>query len=204
MDKLKNLIDESRQEFEEFKAPEELWVGISQQLKQTKEEKKSPLSLTSKGRQDKHKTVKMYSFSRPMLIKVAASILVLLVAGTSWVFYQINKLDGESPQLSKTEAYYDEIFHAKLAELKQYEQDDLYDPDLLVDIQELETIYNDLKNDLREDANNEQVVEAMIRNYRIRIELLERMLGEIKANKKPHNNRINQNEEQNNGKEESI
>ncbi|MCU0393762.1 MAG: hypothetical protein MUE81_21835, partial [Thermoflexibacter sp.] len=151
MDKLKNLIDENRQEFEEFKAPEELWVGISQQLKQAKEEKKSPLSITSKGGQDKHKTVKMYSFSRPMLIKVAASILVLLVAGASWIFYQINKLDGENPQLSKTEAYYDEIFHAKLAELKQYEQDDLYDPDLLVDIQELETIYNDLKNDLRED-----------------------------------------------------
>jgi hypothetical protein len=204
MDKLKNLIDENRQEFEEFKAPEELWVGISQQLKQAKEEKKSPLSITSKGGQDKHKTVKMYSFSRPMLIKVAASILVLLVAGASWIFYQINKLDGENPQLSKTEAYYDEIFHAKLAELKQYEQDDLYDPDLLVDIQELETIYNDLKNDLREDANNEQVVEAMIRNYRIRIELLERMLGEIKANKKSHNNRINQNDKQNNGKEESI
>jgi hypothetical protein len=206
MDKLKNFIDENRQEFEEFKAPEELWAGISQQLK---EEKHLPLFVAkteekqSKKNKQGKKTVKMYSFSRPMLMRVAASVLILLVAGITWVSYKIDALE-DSPPLSKTEAYYDQIFHAKLAELKQYENDDLFDRDLLIDIQELEEIYNDLKNDLKEDANNEQVVEAMIRNYRIRIELLEKMLNEIKLKKNPNGKGIYPKNEGTHEKDKSI
>ncbi len=212
MDNLKNFIDENRQAFEEFKAPEELWAGISQQLGQIKKEKHFPLFVSkanpkkSEIRNNKKrssKTVKMYSFSRPVLIKVAVSVLILLAVGMSWVSYKIDTLEGK-PMLSKTEAYYEQIFHAKLAELKQYENDDLFDRDLLVDIQELEQIYDELKNDLKEDANNEQVVEAMIRNYRVRIELLEKMLSEIKLKKNPNGKGIYQKNEKTNEKDKSI
>ncbi|GAB4118063.1 MAG: hypothetical protein OHK0057_24090 [Thermoflexibacter sp.] len=206
MDKLKNFVDENRQEFEEFKAPEELWAGISQRLK---EEKHFPLlteekqSKKNKKNRQGNKTVKMYSFSRPMLMRVAASVLILLVAGITWVSYKIDALE-DNPPLSKTEAYYEQIFHAKLTELKQYENDDLFDRDLLVDIQELEEIYNDLKNDLKEDANNEQVVEAMIRNYRVRIELLEKMLNEIKRKKNPNDKGTYLKNERTHEKDKSI
>lgn len=182
MDKLKNLIDENRAEFETFTAPDSLWADISKQLQQPEkvEDQKSKSS----------KTVKMYAISHPIMVRVAASIALLLVIGIGWISYKIDALDSgkNHPQLSKTEQHYDEVFQAKLIELKQYEQDDLYDPDLLIDIQELSLIYDDLRNDLKEDANNEQVVEAMIRNYRIRIELLERMLSEIKMKKNPKQN----------------
>ncbi|SFF31246.1 hypothetical protein [Thermoflexibacter ruber] len=203
MDKLKNFIDENRQEFEEFKAPEELWAGISQRLK---EEKHFPIlteEKQSKKNKQVNKTVKMYSFSRSMLMRVAASVLILLVAGITWVSYKIDALEDDPP-LSKTEAYYEQIFHAKLTELKQYENDDLFDRDLLIDIQELEEIYNDLKNDLKEDANNEQVVEAMIRNYRVRIELLEKMLNEIKLKKNPNGKGIYPKNEGTHEKDKSI
>jgi hypothetical protein len=210
MDKLKNFIDENRQAFEEFNAPEELWAGISQQLGQIKEEKYFPLFIRTNQKKSKinhekqgNKTVKMYSFSRPVLIKVAASVLILLAVGITWVSYKIDSLEGK-PALSKAEAYYEQIFHAKLAELKQYENDDLFDRDLLVDIQELEQIYEELKNDLKEDANNEQVVEAMIRNYSVRIELLEKMLNEIKLKKNPNGKGIYQKNEKTNEKDKSI
>lgn len=206
MDKLKNFIDENRQEFEEFKVPEELWAGISQQLK---EKKHFPLFVSeaderkAKKNKQRNEMVKMYSFSRPMLMRVAASVLILLFAGITWVSYKIDALEDSSP-LSTTEAYYDQIFHAKLTELKQYENDDLFDRNLLIDIQELEEIYNDLKNDLKEDANNEQVVEAMIRNYRIRIELLEKMLNEIKLKKNPNDKGIYPKNEGNHEKDKNI
>ena len=195
MDKLKNFIDNNRHEFETLKAPDTLWDGISQQLEQAKppaEKKESNAVKTTK-------VVKMYSFSRPALIRVAASVAILLTLGFGWVGFQMSKMNNDvvqNSQLSETEQYYDKIFQAKLVELKKYEQDDLYDPDLLIDIQELEQIYNDLRNDLKEDANNEQVIEAMIRNYRIRIELLERMLEEIKTKKNPKqkNNNLNKDE----------
>jgi len=189
MDKLKNFIDENRPEFEMFSAPDSLWEGINQQLKQSEK------TENKKGKTAK--IVQMYAISRPMMMRVAASIALLLVIGIGWVSYKIDALDGtekNNPQLSKTEQHYDEVFHAKLAELKQYEQDDLYDPDLLTDIEELANIYADLRSDLKEDADNEQVVEAMIRNYRIRIELLERMLDEIKMKKNPRQLKKDKNE----------
>lgn len=189
MDKLKNFIDENKAEFEMFSAPDSLWEGISQQLKQSEkiEAKKEKTA----------KVVQMYAISRPVLMRVAASIALFLVIGIGWVSYKLNTLGdaaANNPQLSKTEQHYDQVFHAKLAELKQYEQDDLYDPDLLIDIEELSSIYDDLRNDLKEDANNEQVVEAMIRNYKIRIELLERMLDEIKMKKNPEQLKTKDNE----------
>ena len=191
MDKLKNFIDENRHEFETFKAPDALWANISQQLQKSESQGNKRKEKVVKTTKKSTKVVKMYSFSRPMLMRVAASVLILLVLGLGWVSYKMDKLNNavaQNPQLSETEQYYDKIFQAKLVEVKSYEQDDLYDPDLLTDIQELEQIYNDLRNDLKEDANNEQVMEAMIRNYRIRIELLERMLEEIKTKKKPKYN----------------
>ncbi len=189
MDKFKNFIDENRHEFETFSAPDSLWAGISQELQKTEAKAEKP---TKTG-----KVVKMYAFSRPILMRVAASVALLLALGIGWVSYKMDKLGDiaqVNPALSKTEQYYDDVFQAKLVELKQYEQDDLYDPDLLIDIQELEKIYTDLRNDLKEDANNEQVIEAMIRNYRIRIELLERMLDEIKTKKNPKQNEKEPNE----------
>jgi hypothetical protein len=180
MDKFKNFINENRNEFETFSAPDALWAGISQDLQKHLK--------ASKQEENKGKVVKMYAFSRPLLMRVAAGVALILAVGIGWIFYQMDKMNHiaqVNPPLSKTEQYYDDVFQAKLIELKQYEQDDLYNPELLDDIQELEQIYNDLRNDLKEDANNEQVIEAMIRNYRIRIELLERMLDEIKTKKNP-------------------
>lgn len=171
-----------------FSAPDSLWEGISEQLKHPKK------TEVKKGKTVK--VVQMYSISRPVLMRVAASVALLLAIGIGWVSYKVNTLDdaANSPQLSKTEQHYDQVFHAKLAELKQYEQDELYDPDLLTDIEELSSIYADLRNDLKEDANNEQVVEAMIHNYKIRIELLERMLDEIKMKKNPRPSKEKNNE----------
>jgi len=189
MDKLKNFIDENKAEFEMFTAPDSLWADISKQLQQPEKEEVKKAKPA--------KTVKMYAISRPAMMRVAASIILLLTIGIGWITYKIDALGDvakNNPQLSKTEQHYDEVFHAKLTELKQYEQDDLYDPDLLTDIQELERIYDELRNDLKEDANNEQVVEAMVRNYRIRIELLERMLDEIKTKKNPKQDEKDNNE----------
>jgi len=54
----------------------------------------------------------------------------------------------------------------------------------------MDSIYSSLRKDLKDNINNKEVVEAMIQNYRIRLDILENMLQQIKGNesteKKPH------------------
>ena len=52
-----------------------------------------------------------------------------------------------------------------------------------MDLSELDSIYSSLKKDLRENIDNEQVLEAMIQNYRMKLKILEDLLLDISPNK---------------------
>lgn len=57
---------------------------------------------------------------------------------------------------------------------------------------ELDSVYAELKRDLRDNAANQEVIEAMIQNYRIKLNILEDVLHQMRAAKN-----------EDNGKEES-
>jgi hypothetical protein len=60
--------------------------------------------------------------------------------------------------------------------------------DINIEFEELDQVFDELKADLRDDAANEEVVEAMIQNYRIKLEILEEILIQLKsADEKNHN-----------------
>jgi hypothetical protein len=46
----------------------------------------------------------------------------------------------------------------------------------------LDSIRTDLKKDLKDNVANQEVIEAMIQNYRIKLQLLEDMLNLLKQN----------------------
>ena len=48
---------------------------------------------------------------------------------------------------------------------------------------ELDSTYAQLKLDLKDNVANEQIIEAMIQNYRIKLQILEKMLDHLKAMK---------------------
>jgi Ser/Thr protein kinase RdoA (MazF antagonist) len=50
---------------------------------------------------------------------------------------------------------------------------------LLQDLALLEQDYETLAKDLRDNADNQQLIKAMVENYRSRLQLLERILNEI-------------------------
>ncbi len=52
---------------------------------------------------------------------------------------------------------------------------------------ELDSIYGELKRDLKDNAANEEVIEAMIQNYRIKLNILEDVLGQMQAAKHRNN-----------------
>jgi hypothetical protein len=169
-DHLKKWADLHHAEFEDRQAPDALWAQISADLQ---------------ARQ-KSKVVAM----RPRtllhcpLMRVAAAIVLLLTASALWIGYQAatttedDQLLSQYPALQQAEKQYGGLITAKLQQVKQH-HDQYLIRELLTDIEELELEFQGLKTDLRDDANNQRLIGAMIENYRIRIMLLERFLNEI-------------------------
>jgi len=51
---------------------------------------------------------------------------------------------------------------------------------LHMDMAELDEVYSQLKEDLKDNASNPEVIEAMILNYRVKLEILEDLLNQLK------------------------
>jgi septal ring factor EnvC (AmiA/AmiB activator) len=168
-DSLKKWTDQHRDEFEAFKAPDALWSKISADLQARP--------------QAKVVAMRPRAHLRP-LVRVAAAVALLLVASALWLGYGAGPdpsddlLLSQYPALQQAEQQYGGLIAAKLQQVRQHHDQHLI-RELLTDIEELETEFQGLKNDLRDGADNQQVINAMIENYRLRIMLLERFIDEI-------------------------
>jgi hypothetical protein len=49
-----------------------------------------------------------------------------------------------------------------------------------IEFEELDRVFTELKADLKDNAANEEVIEAMIQNYRIKLQILEEILLQLK------------------------
>jgi hypothetical protein len=48
---------------------------------------------------------------------------------------------------------------------------------------ELDKVFEELKRDLKDNSDNEEVIEAMIQNYRIKLEVLDEILTQLKKSR---------------------
>jgi hypothetical protein len=99
-------------------------------------------------------------------------------------------------ELIEAEAYYSAQINTKKEEVFRLAG---ANPDIRqeVDLElvDLDQVYNELKEDLKDNADNKEVIEAMIQNYRLKLEILEDMLQALKQsnetpNEKDHKNAV--------------
>lgn len=105
------------------------------------------------------------------------------------------KIVEQYPDLIEAEAYYSTQVKQKFALVKQKTEHlpDLQN-DIKADLNELDSTYNDLKKDLNDGIANEQIVDAMIQNYRLKLKILEDILYFLqKANEKEKKDTIKKN-----------
>jgi hypothetical protein len=89
------------------------------------------------------------------------------------------------PELQEAEMYYTGMINAKMEEVKPLLlKNPSLQKELNTDLTELDSVYKSLKNDLKDDIANQEVIEAMIQNYRLRISILEDMLSFLEDNVK--------------------
>jgi hypothetical protein len=91
-----------------------------------------------------------------------------------------NNKENSIPGLNEAEAYYTNVVNEKLDELKPIIANcPSLEEELQYDLSELDSVYLDLKGDLKDNMANQEVVEAIIENYRLKITILEDILSEL-------------------------
>lgn len=166
-DRLESFVNENRHEFDRMEPSDKMWEAISSQLNKQPEQQIRKLNW----------------------MKVA--VIIAAVALVPAVLYQVNwsgqkqtakaaLVDPEVRELMEAEAFYAQEVSGKLKEIQKcYQVYPELKSEIEGDLNELESMYLSLKNDLKENVSNKEVIEAMIENNRYRMKLVEDVLEQI-------------------------
>jgi len=170
MDKLEEHIRKNREYLDRYGPSKGIWKRIKRGLKKEKSLLIQWLSVAA------------------MVIVILGTALVLLRPGTglsdngSRTSRDIRQLQG-NPQLKETEIYYNNLINSLYREATPLMTGNPeIKKELISDISQLDSICSEIKKDLKDNVANQEVVEALIQNYRIKIRLLEDMLIILKEN----------------------
>ena len=166
-DKLKRYVEENRSSFDLYKGDNEaMWEEIEKGL-------------------DKVEKHSIGSFPWKNILRIAASILLILTLSVGFLWLKSNSeryadgvsLHDLSPELAEAEVYYNQLLNSKMSLIRasNVDVDEVVDQDF----QSLDSAYNELKMDLEDNMYNEEVIDAMIQNYRLKLQILENILEEI-------------------------
>ncbi len=160
-DKLEDFIKQNREAFDVYEPNPELWKKIEKTVNK--------------------KTIRL----KTVLWRAAA---VVIIFGASFVFHryidmvqQEKNVAEEIPEVKEAEIYYSGLLSSKLEEIKpMLEEHPGLGQEIKSELSVLDSIYTDLKDDLKDNVANQEVIEAMIQNYRMRLSILEDILNELK------------------------
>jgi hypothetical protein len=164
MDKLEEFIKGNKADLDKYEPSKSTWRGIRVGLK-------------------KRRTISPVWFSA-----VAAVVLILGISIIIMYLFQKKNSDFFSsnsgqPALKETEVYYKTQMNTLYLEAKPLLiNQPVIARELKNDMAHLDSIRTDLKKDLKDNVANQEVIEAMIQNYRIKLQLLEDMLNLLKQN----------------------
>jgi hypothetical protein len=171
-DKLKNFINEHRDEFDTFEPRPDLWQDISKELPQKKTAR--VISLTY---------ARMWQYAAAVVLLIAAVFVIRQYiptnqtndpAGATTTAASLEKI---APQMAEVESYYTSLINEKKAQMGNFDLKSLgINDNLQQDIAVLDSAYAKLKTELLTTPNKEQIMDAMIQNLQLRMEILNQQL----------------------------
>ncbi len=186
-DRLEKFITENRNDFDSLESPAGMWEKINESVQQKKKT-----------------AVKSYKWKQVLWRAAAVLVIFCISFLISEMIHRNDTIIVETeqaheyeqpPELIEAEAYYTSRVNKRLLEIDKYLTGN---PELKLqvnyDINELDSIYQELKNDLQENYNNQEVIEAMIQNYRLKLQILNEVLELLKKIEDPSHNKSNNHE----------
>lgn len=169
IDRLEKFISENRDAFDELEPSDGLWDKIEASQKPAK-----------------HRIL-------PLFLRVAAAVAIF-VAGyfvNGWVNHHPssdNSAMSESKNSPAMEAFFEaKAYYSGLINQKEKQLFQLTgsNPALRTELDEelknMDKIYAELEQDLSDQVAGEEVIEAMIQHYRMKLEILEDVLHQLKS-----------------------
>ncbi|GAA3517754.1 hypothetical protein GCM10022393_34870 [Aquimarina addita] len=176
MDNFEKHITKNKHRFDTHKADrDKLWNGIESALDN-----------------DNKKTI---TFWRSPFLKVAASIVILI--GSFFIISLLITSDLDDAQnnnivnqeLKDIDTYYNGLVAFQIQLVKNNTKLSTEDKtEFLSFMDELDEEYFLLRQEMKANLNNEYILEAIVNNYKKRIELIENLLKQINDSKKSENN----------------
>jgi hypothetical protein len=167
MDRFEEHIRKNRNELDKYNPSPDTWRKIEKKLGKDKTGKRRWISIAA-------------------MIAVVLGSVVLFRPVYRWSDNKNNNasdISNSSPQLKETEIYYNNLVNSLYKEATPLlTNNPEAGKELNNDLSHLDSICADLKKDLKDNISNQEVVEALIRNYRIKIEILEDMVKVLKDN----------------------
>jgi len=153
MDKLEKYITDNREGLDRHIPDPEIWMHIK---------KNNPNSRL---------TIRRF-------ISYAAAVVIL--CGSTLLYLGLNNRNAyatSNPELLESELFYAGKVESLINKAKPlFTSNPELKNELMLEISMLDSIYADLKKDLKDNVSNNEVIEALILNYRVKIEILEEML----------------------------
>ncbi len=179
-DQLEKFILDHREEFDVMEPSPEIWNKIS-----------APKPV-SRGRHISWKRV-MYRVAAVIVIFIGSYYVHDLINPPSKGISAIQSSASEEDrqmltQLMESKAYYTSLIDTKTEEvyLLAAEKPMLRD-EIQQEMKDLDREFLELQNDLHDNTDSEEVIAAMIQNYRLKLQILEETLMQLQVQKKENN-----------------
>ncbi|MCB0704546.1 MAG: hypothetical protein KDC34_04525 [Saprospiraceae bacterium] len=166
MEELEKFIQTNRAAFDTAQPPSSVWAQIEKAIE--------PQQQTTARR-----------IQLGFVFRRAAAAMLLLVIGIGIGFYlnggnadaELLTLTDLSPEHAELETYYQSQVQLRMQQLVNYRQIADVEPDL----EQLDAVYLELQEDLKSapKGSEEQIIQAMIDNYKAKLSILERVLDRV-------------------------
>ena len=168
-DRLEDFVKQHREEFDLREPDPSIWLKID-----------SPKADGSLSVIKEKRTLRW--------LRVAAAIAVIFAGSSAGIYFLTGgNTDADLysneiyMEMQETEQYYKQMMAERYNELKPFLASDPMAHEMLTaDMAELDQVYEELQEDLKDNASNPDVIEAMILNYSIKLEILEDLLNQLK------------------------
>lgn len=169
MDRLEEFIRKNREELDSYSPSPEVWNGIRKTVRSGKPNVTGWLSAAA--------MIIAILTTSVFFYKSEWKKTIFLTRGSDEMMMKTN------PQFREAEIYYNSLFNSLYSEatplLTSHPE---IKKELFSDISQLDSLCADIKKDLNDNIDNQEVIEALIINYRMKTEILEDMLDLLKQN----------------------
>ena len=171
MKDLEKIIQENRSAFDSYEPSEGHFERFEQKLLDLKKPKKI--------------------FTIGYMLKAAVVTLLVVLSGL-YVYESFRPkmmkdgiaLREVSPEYNEVEIYYTKLVNQKYSEINQFQFLDSTQKSMLMnELDEMDVLYENLKKDLTTNPNDERVINAMIKHYQLKVEVMNQILNQLQQAK---------------------